>query len=321
MLAYFLNTLSPFIWEIRPGFGPRWYGLAYVLAFVAAYAICRRLAERGYSQLPPEKVDGFITGVALFGVMLGGRVGHFVFYAWDDLVGNPLSFFKVWEGGMASHGGMLGVLFFTLYYSHRHKLSWPGLGDSIVVVTPLGLFFGRIANFINGELYGRATKVAWAVQFPSELLSNPRMAGDAGGLISKAIPVPLEKGQMDLRFDTFDAIMHAARHDERARDALRKILTPRHPSQIYEALLEGAALFAILWFLRTKTRQPRGVITGVFFILYAVARIFCECFREPGDPLIGVLTRGQFLSLFLIFIGAAFIIYGRKAKQYERAVL
>src|SRR5207249_2657586 len=110
MLAYFLDTLSPFIWEIRPGFGLRWYGLAYVLAFVAGYTLYRRLAERGYSQLAPEKVDGFITGVALFGVMLGGRVGHFVFYAWGDLVRDPLSLFRVWEGGMSAHGGMIGII-------------------------------------------------------------------------------------------------------------------------------------------------------------------------------------------------------------------
>ncbi len=288
MIAYYLHHLSPFIWEIRPGLGPRWYGLAYVLAFVAGYALYRWLAERGYSELPPEKVDGFITGVAIFGVMLGGRVGHFVFYAWDDFVSNPLSFFKLWEGGMSSHGGMLGIIFFTLYYSRRHKLSWTGLGDNLVVVAPIGLFFGRIANFINGELIGRVCSSAlpWAAQFPSELKNAPSAAQ-----------------------------VHA---DPELQQRLREILSPRHPSQIYEALLEGVVLFGVLWFLRTKTRQPRGVLTGAFFIVYALARILCECFREPEDPLIGAFTRGQFLSLFLILIGVAFVIYGLRTRQFER---
>ena len=116
LLAYYLHNLSPFIWEITPGFGPRWYGFAYVLAFLAGYLVYRWLARRGYSELPPEKVGDFITWAALFGVLLGGRLGSMIFYNWTAWIHDPLMFFRVWEGGMASHGGILGLMLFTLWY-------------------------------------------------------------------------------------------------------------------------------------------------------------------------------------------------------------
>jgi phosphatidylglycerol:prolipoprotein diacylglycerol transferase len=155
----------------------------------------------------------------------------------------------------------------------------------------------RLANFINGELYGRpagapggVASVPWAMLFPKELGSDEP---------------PLE----------------LIRHDDVVRARLREILTPRHPSQLYEALLEGVVLFAVLWLLRTRCRVPRGVLTGVFFILYAVLRIIGEMFREP-DPAwhIGPISAGQFLSIFLVFIGAVFIVFGLRKKEYECAL-
>jgi phosphatidylglycerol:prolipoprotein diacylglycerol transferase len=263
MLAYYVHNFSPFVVEFSPGIGLRWYGLAYVLAFALGYWLYRWLALRRYTEMPPHQVPDFITWAAVFGVMVGGRLGWVIFYAWRDVISDPLQIVQVWKGGMSSHGGILGLVLFTLWYSRRHKLSWTSIGDNLCVVAPIGLFLVRIANFINGELYGRPTDVPWAVIFP---------------------PDP----------------------------------TPRHPSQLYEALLEGAVLFCALFFLRTRTRVPRGVITGAFFILYAVLRIIGEIFREP-DPAwaVGTLSAGQFLSVFMLLIGALFIAWGFRTRQFE----
>jgi phosphatidylglycerol:prolipoprotein diacylglycerol transferase len=166
---------------------------------------------------------------------------------------------------MSSHGGMIGLVLYTLWFSKKYRLSWTGIGDSLCVVAPIGLLFGRLANFINGELWGKPTDVSWAVIFPDDPL-------------------------------------------------------PRHPSQLYEAGLEGVVLLAVLWILRTRCRCPRGVLTGAFFLFYAVLRIVGEVFREP-DPAwaVGRFSAGQFLSLFLVVMGAAFIAWGLKTQQYERA--
>ena len=268
MLAYFVHRFSPFIFEFREGVGLRWYGVAYVAAFLLGYQLYVRLAKRGYTQMPPEQVGDFITWAAVFGVMLGGRLGWIVFYGLkqdhsEDAWWWPV---EVWKGGMASHGGIIGLVLFTLYWARRHRLSWTSIGDSLCVVAPIGLFLVRCANFINGELYGKPSGVPWAVIFPAE----PEF--------------------------------------------------PRHPSQLYEAGLEGVVLFTALWLLRTRVRVPRGVITGVFFILYAALRIVGEVFREP-DPAwaVGQFSAGQFLSLFLFLIGAVFIAWGWRTQQYERA--
>src|ERR1044071_601501 len=173
MLAYYLHNLDPFIFRIYDNVGPRWYGLAYVLAFIFAYLLLRVLSRRGYLDLPVSALADFVMWVALFGVMVGGRLGYVFFYR-PEMLREPLSIFRIWEGGMSSHGGMLGLLLFTLYYAHRHKISWTTPGDNLVVTAPIGLFFGRCANFINGELYGRMTKVPWAIQFPKELLDHPQ---------------------------------------------------------------------------------------------------------------------------------------------------
>ncbi len=303
MLAYYLHSFSPFLIEFRNGIGLRWYGLAYVAAFLLGYWLYRWLAERGYTDLPAEKVGDFITWATVFGVMLGGRLGYILFYDFRTMVEHPAQMLRVWEGGMSSHGGILGLVLFTFYWSRRYKVSWTSIGDSLVVVAPIGLFLVRIANFINGELYGRAASVAWAVQFPTELADRNDLAARAGadGFASAA------------------DIVAQARTDPALAEHLRTILTPRHPSQIYEALLEGVVLFTALWLLRTRARVPRGMLTGAFFILYAVLRIVGEMFREP-DPSwhVGPISAGQFLSLFMFAIGAAFIAWGMRTREYER---
>lgn len=301
-LAYYMHKLDPFIFHVTDTFGPRWYGMAYVAAFLCGYLLLLRLSRRGYADLPPAQVGDFITWAALFGVMLGGRLGYVLFYK-PEMLRDPLSIVRVWEGGMSAHGGMLGLVLFTLYYSRRHRIAWTNIGDNLCVVAPIGLFFGRCANFINGELYGRATTVKWAMQFPKELLDRGNEA-----LAARAVDACQA---IDPSLTTPEAIVHAVQDNRKVVGALRSILTPRHPSQLYEALLEGVVLFAILWFVRTRMRQPNGVITGLFFICYAIFRITIEYFREPDASLIGIFTRGQFFSFFLLLLGIGFIVAAR----------
>ncbi len=307
MLAYYLDDLDPIIFRIYDNVGPRWYGLAYVLAFISSFVLFLWLAKRGYADLPVERVGDFITGAALFGVIIGGRLGYVFFYN-PEMLRAPLSILRVWEGGMSSHGGMIGLLLFTLYYAHRHKISWMNLGDNLGVTAPVGLFFGRCANFINGELYGRITTVPWAIQFPKELLDHPTEANRAIASCS----------QIDPSLSTPEAIVAAVHRQPQVAATLRSILPPRHPSQLYEAFFEGIVLFAILWFVRTRTRQPNGMLMGLFFTCYAIFRIVIEYFREPDATLIGHFTRGQFFSFFLIAIGLGFVVAAKMRPTYPR---
>src|SRR4029450_11384512 len=192
----------------------------------------------GHCDLPPERVSDFISWTALFGVLIGGRIGYVLFYR-PEMLREPLSILRVWEGGMASHGGMIGILALSFSYARRHNLSWTNLGDALVVAAPIGLFFGRCANFINGELYGRATNVSWATQFPKELIED-----SAKGDRAVALAQTFNSSLIDP-----EQVIQNARHSPQVTDALRGILTPRHPSQLYEAFFEGIVLFAILWFV------------------------------------------------------------------------
>ena len=307
MLAVFLHSFGPFVFRIGE-VGPRWYGLSYVASALVGFWLYRRLAMRGYTDVQPEKVADFITWCGLFGVLLGGRIGWIVFYGIKEPHENPWWIFEVWKGGMSSHGGILGLVLVTYVLSRRWKVSWTSIGDTLCVVAPTGLFLVRCANFINGELIGKPATVAWAVQFPRELLDTAIGREAIGPQVMDALGLPLG--------EIVETIPRAA---ETSR-VLTEFLTPRHPSQLYEALLEGVLMFAVLWFMRTRCRVPRGVLTGSFFILYATTRIVSEVFREP-DPAwaVGSFSAGQFLSLFMYGIGAAFIVWGLKARLYERA--
>jgi phosphatidylglycerol---prolipoprotein diacylglyceryl transferase len=309
MFAYYLHNLDPFIFRISGNVGPRWYGMAYVLAFVFAWLLLRVLSRRGYLDLPPGVLGDFVTWVALFGVMVGGRLGYVLFYR-PEMIRDPLSILRVWEGGMSSHGGIIGVVIFTLIYSRRHNLPWTNPGDNLCVVAPIGLFLGRCANFINGELYGRVTSVPWAMQFPKELLDHVA-EGDRALAACQ---------QVDPSLKSVDAIVESVRTNPKVADILRGILTPRHPSQLYEAAVEGLVLFLILWFVRTRFRTPNGFITGLFLVCYSILRIFVENFREPDAPLVGMFTRGQFFSFFTVGIGIGFMVVARRHPTYPRAL-
>ncbi len=308
MIAYYLDNFSPFLIKFGPSFGIRWYGFSYLLAFFCGFLLLRWLAQQRYCALPAAKVADFIA-LASLGVIAGGRLGYVLFYRPQQTLADPLFIFRVWDGGMSSHGGMIGLTLVTFFYARQQGISWLSLADNIAVVAPVGLFLGRCANFINGELYGRAATVPWAMQFPKEALDLPAL-GERTLAAARVVQPAIEN---------LDALIVQARSDATLQGVLHRTLTPRHPSQIYEALLEGAFLFTCLWILRVRTRQPRGMLAGLFLLLYAFVRIVVENFREPDAPLTGPFTRGQTLSVMLIAGGICFVAYALKTRRYEAA--
>lgn len=273
-LAYWVDNFSPYLVRFSGNFGIRYYGLAYLLGFIVGGWLLWAYARARRSLLPAEKVPDLITAVVL-GVLIGGRLGYFLLYGLGTLARDPLAIFRVWEGGMASHGGMIGVAVALAWFARSNKIPFLHLGDLIVSVAPAGLFFGRIANFINGELWGKISYVPWAMIFP----------------LSAAPGTPVSE------------------------------IPPRHPSQLYEAGLEGLLLFAYLQLRFWKsdvTRARPGQLAGEFLIGYALVRIFCEIFREPdvGISLIFGLSRGTFYSLFMIVIGA--ILVARRGQPLKK---
>ena len=311
VIAQYIHDLNPVALPIYGNLAVRWYGLAYLAGFVAGFLLLRHLARRSLWVLKPEKTADFIAAAAMFGVFLGGRLGYVFFYqlpeqGWSKILSDPLMIFRVWEGGMASHGGILGLVIFTWFYAKKEKVTWTGLGDGLCVVAPLGLFFGRVANFINGELYGRIVEgvVPWAVRFPLSLMKEPEsVQRDAWQACAE-----IEPSLMDAQ--SMETLISVARKNPEVSQTLGDFLPPRHPSQIYEGLLEGALLFAILWWVRTRYKNaPDGLLTGLFFALYAGFRIFGEQFREPDAALVGSLTRGQFFSLFMFVFAALFLLH------------
>lgn len=311
MFADYLHNLNPVLFEFNSSIKIHWYGIAYVLGFLTGYWCLMYLARRKIGVLPEKELADFITYAAIFGVLLGGRLGYVIFYAWDEFSRDPMMVFRLQSGGMASHGGILGLVFFTLYYAWRHRKSWPGVGDNLVSVAPLGLLFGRLANFVNGELYGEECKKGFpmAVRFPSELRDRP----------VTDLPEIAEKIGLPPGTDV-DAIITAARTNPEVAQKLYGELIPRHPSQLYEAALEGVVLFVILFLVRVKfPRAPHGLLTGLFFILYAVFRMYIEAYYRVGDGIILGVSRGFFYSTFMVGIGAAFLIYSAKQGRRDAA--
>lgn len=344
MIATYIHDLNPVILEITDTIKLRWYGLAYLMAFVCGYQILKYLGDRKLWAVPGKYAGDFIAYGAIFGVFLGGRLGSIIFYNWDDFLADPLMLFRVWEGGMASHGGIIGMMIFCFYFAKKHKVTWTGIGDGLSVMAPLGIMFGRLANFINGELYGRVDQsFAWAMKFPntlwdekmvesqSKMLTQAAAArADAGGEYAQyydklvtasddyyagkfAQGSPEYAEMLALNSEKVGRLNQAIRENEAVREAVGNYLEPRYPSQLFQAALEGLALFLILLTLRLTWRKaPDGVFSGLFFILYAIFRISMEQFREPEiagiEFLGGSWTMGQFLSLFMIVIGIGFLV-------------
>jgi phosphatidylglycerol---prolipoprotein diacylglyceryl transferase len=260
-------TIDPVALRLGP-LAVKWYGLAYMAGLLLGWLYVKYLLRRselwpgGGRPFTPEKADDLLLAMTV-GVLLGGRLGYVLFYEPHFFANNPLAIPAVWNGGMSFHGALIGSIIAMLYFSRRVGANIWSVLDLSAAATPMGLFFGRLANFINGELWGRASDVPWAMVFPG--------AGP----------------------------------------------WPRHPSQLYEALLEGALLFAVLFWLthwRRALRQP-GLIAGTFLIGYGLARSFSEFFREP-DPghvfTIGPLTAGIVYSLPMILAGILIVRFASR---------
>ena len=330
LLANYVHDLSPVIVDFTDTIKLRWYGLSYVAGFMVAYSILLRLSRREFWVVPEEKVSDVVTYTAVFGVFIGGRLGYVLFYmipkeGLSAVLSDPIQIIRVWDGGMSSHGGILGIMFFTLFYAWKHKLSWPALGDGIAIVAPLGVFFGRMANFINGELYGTKTSSdAWyGVKFPAALWEKGGI-DDIEHALNEAAMVNTEVEQLMIQADgpitygLYHRVIEISREDPEVLKALGNHIAPRHASQLYEGFLEGALIFAILYFIRVRfPKLVHGTITGLFFIFYALFRILVENVREPDAERVLGMTKGQFYSSFMILIGLAFLIYARSKRSKE----
>ena len=279
--------ISPEIFSVDIGgfeFALRWYALSYIIGIFLGWRLAvlatRRadLWPRNQSPIEPLQAEDLMTWI-VFGVILGGRLGYVIFYEPSKYIGDPVSILKVWQGGMSFHGGFLGVVLTAYLFFKRNLVPYASGADLLALCTPIGLLLGRIANFINAELWGRATEMSWGVAFPGE-------AAQACGQLSG--------------------------------------LCARHPSQLYEAVLEGLLLGMILIFVafRKNGLKRPGLISGLFFAGYGIARYMVEFFRQPDAQFQSVtnpvgyafqfgdygLTMGQSLSLPMIILGIALII-------------
>jgi len=284
MLAYWVHDLNPVIFQFTETIAIRWYGLAYVAGFLIAFGLMGMYWKKGKSVLSPRIQESL--GMALImGVILGGRIGYFVFYEPQTLFANPLTLFQVWKGGMASHGGFIGVALAILWVARSNRMNPFYISDVIASVAAQGFLFGRIANFIRGELWGKVSDVPWAVIFPDSAAPGTPVA----------------------------------------------YIAARHPSQLYQAALEGLLLFLVMqWrFWSVKGRGPvitasmspsakPGHLTGEFLVVYSLARALGEFFREPDAGLIMGMSRGTFYSVFLCVAGIAIIAWSRSRKLTNR---
>ena len=271
--------LYPDIDPVALALGPlkiRWYGLMYLVGFAAAWSLGRLRARRPASGWQAQEVDDLIFFGAI-GAVAGGRLGDILFYSFQDWLADPLRILRIWEGGMSFHGGLLGVLVAVALFARRTRRPFFAVTDFLAPLVPVGLGAGRIGNFVNGELWGAPTTVAWGMQLPCV-----RFPEHCAGLPA-------------------DAALSLA----------------RHPSQLYEAVLEGAALFAILWLYSARPR-PAMAVSGLFLVTYGVFRFAVEFVRLP-DPHLGYLafgwlTMGQLLTVPMVAAGLLLI-----ALAYRRA--
>ena len=252
--------IDPVIFHIGP-LAVRWYGLMYLIGFFAALYLANRRADKANSGWTRDEVSDLLF-YGFLGVIIGGRIGYVIFYHFDLFQANPWYLFRVDEGGMSFHGGLMGVSLAMLYFGRKTKRTFLTIADFVAPLVPIGLGMGRIGNFINGELWGRPTDLPWGMIFPG-----------AGPL-------------------------------------------PRHPSQLYEATLEGLVLFSILWWFSKKPR-PRGAVSALFLLGYGTFRTLVEFVREP-DPQLGELggfiTMGQVLSIPMIIAGIAMLYWSYRHK-------
>lgn len=271
----YLHTIDPIALRLGP-LQVHWYGIMYLLGFLVAWWLGRQRIRQG--RLPGVDANGFgdLLFNCMLGVILGGRIGYVLFYAFPEFVANPLMLVRIWEGGMSFHGGLLGVLAASWWWSRKHKLHYFDTVDFVAPLVPAGLGFGRLGNYIGGELWGKYTGGGWGVIFPH---AEPTLSGVNPTLLQ----TQAASGSLDM--------------------------LARHPSQLYQALLEGLVLFLVLW-VASRRPRPRYTIAGLFALLYGCFRFVVEFVRVPdaqmgdgGYLAFGWLTMGQLLSLPLILLG------------------
>lgn len=303
-------NINPVLLDLPGPFAVRWYGLMYLVGFAIGYFILKHLARKGRIPVPPEQI-GELVGLAALGVIVGGRLGYILFYS-PSIFLRPLEIFMIWEGGLSFHGGLIGVALAFWWFTRRLGVPFLSVADGMVLAAPPGIAGVRLANFINGELYGRITteSVPWAMRFPTDPIGL-RLLG-------------IQPGRPE---EIYEAVKLA-----RASGMWEQIesqIPLRHPSQLYEAALEGIILFIVLWCLvflarRFKWHVRQGVIGGLFLVGYGACRIFVENFRQPdqqftgpGDPLgtvLGSLTMGQLLSAGLLIGGVLALVLAARNK-------
>ncbi len=286
-MHYFVD-IDPLAFSIGP-LAVHWYGIMYLIAFGSFWLLGERRRKLGRLPVGPNAFSD-LAFYGMIGVIVGGRVGYMLFYGTADLIANPLSMFKIWEGGMSFHGGLLGVVAAMWLWSRRIGLHFFDVTDFIAPLVPIGLGMGRLGNFIGGELWGRHTDVSWGMIFPQAI--------ETAGHSIEQLKAMAAAGQLD------DQV--------------------RHPSQLYQMALEGIVLFSVLYIVSMKPR-PRYLISGLFALLYGCSRFAVEFVREPDAQLgylaWGWLTMGQILSLPLIVVGIIWILMSRRAPILQPRVV
>mgnify|MGYP003651285880 CR=1 FL=1 len=325
-LASWVHDLDPYVIQLWEGGPIRWYGMAYLLGFFVAYLLLLRMSRKGISSLRPHESADFITTLAI-AVVIGSRVGYVIFYK-PSLLGFSDSF-PFWDmlafhkGGMSAHGGVLGLLVGTIYLARRYRHRWAHLGDICAFIGAIGLFIGRCANFINGELYGRIANpgdalAGTAMKFPSEMLewTDPAKFNQlATNLDAQGLALPAGRQGTELAFWTINQIQNKV---PGAADAVRPLLNDRYPSQVFQALGEGLCCWLLVVFLARRPQKP-GLLTGAWLSAYAVARFIAEFWREPDNHLKNMefaaigLSRGQLLCVAMFACGLAVMAwFGRQ---------
>jgi phosphatidylglycerol:prolipoprotein diacylglycerol transferase len=291
----------------------RWYGLGYMVGFGAAYLILRALSRRGFLRLDADAIGDLIFALVL-GVILGGRIGYILFYDFPRFAEHPLDVFKIWTGGLAFHGGMIGAILAGAWFARKHRVSWMNVGDGLALAVTPGIFAVRCANFINGELFGRiaSASVPWAMRFPTDPVATRALGVDHLGLRAK-----------ELAIDSAYADGRWAR--------IEPSVPLRHPSQLYEALGEGLFTGLVIWAVfainrRRGVRWGDGAYGGLFLVCYGLVRTFLELFRQPDaqfasaqNPLgtvLGPLSMGQVLSILTALVGLFFLVRGIRTPPY-----
>ncbi len=334
-----LHDLSPFLFEFSKGVGLRWYGLSYALGFIAAWALLRLLASRGTSPIPRQRAMDAVMLTAIC-VVIGGRLGYVLIYSPSLLTDFGGSFpywgvFKLHQGGMASHGGMVGALVAAFWLSKGFKdESGERIGaaptsrilDVFCLVAPAGLLFGRLANFINGELLGKIAAPAgqpapwWAVRFPQEVFERPDEISSEQWLgLARAVGMPdqavtvAEQNQFETLYAGLVEQVQAG--SAQAQQTLEPWINARHPSQLYQAIGEGLLVGAVVWVFARKEHKPL-TISALFAIVYGAQRIVTEFWRLPdahlSNALILGLSRGQWLSVIMVLAGVILLVWAMR---------